>query len=194
MYANLIKAIERFIRLDNTETALLEKLFTVKQFSKGDFFLKEGQVCKDVGFIEKGIVRYFINHEGEELNYGFGQDNNFVCNYESFLDHSPSSKNIQFIEPATLLSISYDNLQVMYEGLREGQRFGRLVCEQIFVESLRQITSFYTDQPEQRYIHFIRSYPDLQQRIPQYHISSYVGVKPQSLSRIRKRLADSGKS
>jgi CRP-like cAMP-binding protein len=192
MYDNLIGAFERIIRLSHAEKKLLTSLFSRKKYARGDFFLKEGQVCKEVGFIEKGIVRYFINHDGEELNYGFGKENDFVCNYESFLDHSPSNKNIRFVEDAELLVISYANLQVIYEQVKEGQKFGRLICEQIFVESLRQVTSFYTHQPEERYILFIRSYPDLQQRIPQYYISSYVGVKPQSLSRIRKRLAASG--
>jgi CRP-like cAMP-binding protein len=192
MHTNLISTIERIIRLNKEEKKILSKLFAIKTYAKGDFFLKEGQVCREVGFIEKGIVRYFINHDGEELIYEFGKEYNFVCNYESFLDHSPSKKNIRFIEDATLLVISYDNLQLLYAHIKEGQRFGRLICEQIFVESLRQITSLYTHQPEERYIQFIRSYPDLQQRIPQYYISSYVGVKPQSLSRIRKRLAASG--
>jgi CRP-like cAMP-binding protein len=189
MYDNLIATIERIIRLDNGEKKFLQRIFLQKKYSKGDFFLKEGQVCKEVGFIEKGIVRYFINNDGEELNYGFGKEYDFVCNYESFLDHSASTKSIQFIEDTVLFVMSYSNLQELYERVKEGQKFGRLACEKIFVESLRQVTSFYTHRPEERYIQFIHYYPDLQQRIPQYYISSYVGVKPQSLSRIRKRLA-----
>lgn len=189
MYDNLIGTIERIIRLDTVEKKFLTGIFSERNYSRGDFFLKEGQVCKEVGFIEKGIVRYFINNDGEELNYGFGKEYDFVCNYESFLDHSASTKNIQFIEDAVLLVMSYGNLQELYEHVKEGQKFGRLVCERIFVEALRQITSLYTHEPEERYIQFLRYYPDLQQRIPQYYISSYVGVKPQSLSRIRKRLA-----
>ncbi|GAB3635194.1 hypothetical protein GCM10027422_07840 [Hymenobacter arcticus] len=73
--------------------------------------------------------------------------------------------------------------------MREGERFGRLVAEALFVNVLRQLTSFYEETPEQRYARFLATYPDLQQRIPQYYIASYVGVKPQSLSRIRGRAA-----
>jgi hypothetical protein len=112
----------------------------------------------------------------------------FACNYESFLDHSISSKNIQFIEDGTLLMISHAGLQQFYSDIKGGERFGRLIAERIFVESVKQISSLYTDPPELRYRKFIDTYPDLQQRLPQYHISSYVGVKPQSLSRIRKRI------
>lgn len=188
----LIETIAHIIRLSEDEKEYLQSLFTEKAYAKGDFFLKEGQVCKEVGFIEKGLVRYFFNKEGEEMISEFGKEGDFVCNYESFLDHSASHRNIQVIEDATLQIISYDNLQLLYKNVKEGEKFGRLACEQIFVNSLRQITSLYTDPPEKRYLHFINTYPDLQQRIPQYYISSYIGVKPQSLSRIRKRLINPG--
>ena len=72
----------------------------------------------------------------------------------------------------------------------QGERFGRLVTEQVFIQTLQDLTSFYTDGPEYRYERFIKKHPDLQQRISQYHIASYVGVKPQSLSRIRKRISN----
>lgn len=191
MHTSLIQVISQIIRLNEEEKNIIAGLFVPKQFGKGEFFLKEGQVCREAGFIEKGLVRYFINNDGEERIYGFGKENDFVCNYESFLDHSASAKNIQVIENSNILVISYNNLQVLYERLQEGQKLGRLVCEQLFVEALRQITSLYADAPEQRYTNFLASYADLQQRIPQYYISSYVGVKPQSLSRIRKRLSAS---
>lgn len=184
----LIETIAHIIHLDAEEKEYLLSLFSIKEYKKGDFFLKEGQVCKEVGFIEKGLVRYFFNKEGEELISEFGKEGDFVCNYQSFLDHSPSTRNIQAIEDVTLQEISYDNLQLLYKNIKEGEKFGRLACEQIFVSSLKQITSLYTDPPETRYLKFIETYPDLQQRIPQYYISSYIGVKPQSLSRIRKRL------
>jgi len=176
------------IALDEDEKELIRELFKEKHFPKGDYFLKEGQICQHAGFIQQGLVRYYINKEGEDKIYGFGKEGNFVCSYESFLDHSPSTKIIQAIEDTTMLIINYQELQQFYAGIKGGQKFGRLVAEQIFVESVKQLTSMYTDPPEQRYRNFLATYPDLQQRIPQYHISSYVGVKPQSLSRIRKRL------
>ena len=112
----------------------------------------------------------------------------FACNYESFLDHSISTKNVQCIEDSTLLMITHAGLQQFYSDIKGGERFGRLIAEHIFVESVKQISSMYSDPPELRYRKFLESYPELLQRIPQYHISSYVGVKPQSLSRIRKRI------
>jgi CRP-like cAMP-binding protein len=188
MHESLIATIEYFVPLADTEKELIRQLFKVKTFARGDYFLKEGQICQHVGFIQTGLLRYYINKEGEDLIYGFGKEGNFVCNYESFLDRSISSKNIQLIEDSCLLTISHHDLQQFYSDIKGGERFGRLIAEQIFVESVKQISSLYTDPPEQRYRKFLDSYPDLQQRLPQYHISSYVGVKPQSLSRIRKRI------
>lgn len=188
MHESLIDTIQYFVPLDEAEKALIKELFKVRTFARGEYFLKEGQICQHVGFIQKGLLRYYINKEGEDLIYGFGKEGNFVCNYESFLDRSISSKNIQLIEDSCLLTISHLDLQRFYSELKGGERFGRLIAEQIFVESVKQISSLYTDPPEMRYRKFLDTYPDLQQRLPQYHISSYVGVKPQSLSRIRKRI------
>lgn len=191
MHTNLIQVISAMIRLYEGESDIILTLFREKNYAKGDFFLKEGQVCKEVGFIDQGLVRYFSNQDGVEQIYDFGKENDFVCNYESFLDHSVSTKNIQAIEDSRLLTISYQNLQLLYQQVKEGQKFGRLACEHIFVDAIRKITARYTLAPEQRYLQFLAAYPDLLQRIPQYYISSFVGVKPPSLSRIRKRLSSS---
>ncbi|MDJ1498085.1 Crp/Fnr family transcriptional regulator [Cytophagaceae bacterium DM2B3-1] len=191
MHTTLIQAISSVISIDEREITCIKQLFKEKTATKGDYFLQEGEVCRQVGFLVKGLVRYFINNDGEEMIYDFGKEGNFMCNYESFLDHSASNKNIQFIEDSYFLTISYDHLQVFYEQIREGQKFGRIVCEQIFVDAIRKITSLYTHPPEKRYLHFMETYPDLQQCIPQYYTSSFVGVKPQSLSRIRKRMISS---
>jgi CRP-like cAMP-binding protein len=190
MYTNLIAAIEYFIRLDDEEKEFISSLAVSRTYQKGDYFLRPGQVCREVGFIEKGLIRHYLTKDsGEEATLHFGKENEFTCNYQSFLNHSVSQRGIQCLETSEILVISYDNLQKLYEGVREGEKFGRLACEQIYLQALDQITSIYGDEPEQRYLNFVNSYPDLQQRIPQYYISSFVGVKPPSLSRIRKRLS-----
>jgi CRP-like cAMP-binding protein len=190
MYINLITAIEYFIRLDKIEKDFISSLAICKTYQKGDYFLRTGEVCREVGFIEKGLIRYSgIKNNGEEITFHFGKENEFTSNYQSFLNHSASQRSIQCLEDSKILAISYDNLQRLYDEVKEGQKFGRLICESLYLQVLNQIGSMYTDEPEQRYLNFINDYPDLQQRIPQYYISSYVGVKPPSLSRIRKRLS-----
>jgi len=181
--------MQSVIDLNPKEIDCIEILFKSKSIKKNEFFLAEGQVCKHVGFITKGLMRYYINHNGEDKTYAFAQEGDFVCNNESFIPQTASTKIIQALEDCEILQISFTDLQVFYKSIKEGERFGRLVIEQVFIQTLQDLSSFYTDTPENRYQKFIKQHPDLQQRISQYYIASYVGVKPQSLSRIRKRIS-----
>ena len=188
MIDSLLYNMQSLIRLSPAETGIVTSLFKEKSYKKGDFFLEEGKICKQVGFVVKGLMQYYINHNGEEKTYAFSQENNYVCNYESFLPQSPSSKSIQALEDSDVLVISHADLQLFYANVREGERFGRIAIESVFIQLLKDISSFYTETPEIRYERFLKNHADLQQRISQYHIASFVGVKPQSLSRIRKRI------
>jgi len=188
MTEKLISNIKSIIDLTAKEVDCIDLLWKTKSIKKGDFFLAEGEVCKHAGFIVKGLMRYYINHDGEDKTYDFAQETNFICNYESFLPKTPSTKIIQALEDCEILQISYTDLQIFYNSIAQAERFGRIVIEQVFVHTLKDLSSFYTDTPEYRYDKFLKEHPDLQQRVSQYHIASYVGVKPQSLSRIRKRI------
>ena len=183
----LIERIRQIIQVSESEEQILRELFVEKQFAKGDHFLNEDQICRWLGLIHHGLVRYYVNVDGEDKTYYFGKEGDFVCDYESFLPQKPSNKNIQVLEDSSLYMISHEGLQYLYDHLKEGDRFGRLGIEQVFVNILQQLTSFYNDPPELRYGHFLENYPEISQRIPQYYIASYVGIKPQSLSRIRNR-------
>lgn len=188
MTENLLSKIQSIVDLSPEEIDLIKMLFRPKLLKKSDFFLAEGQVCKQVGFLVKGLMRYYINSDGEDRTYEFAQENDFICNYESFIPKTASTKIIQALEDCEIWQISYEDLQILYKSVRQGERLGRLVIEEVFIRTLQGLSSFYTDTPEQRYGEFIKHHPGLQQRISQYHIASYVGVKPQSLSRIRKRI------
>jgi CRP-like cAMP-binding protein len=190
MTEQLITSIKYCINLNPEEVDRVKLLFKEKFIKKGDFFLAEGKICKHVGFIIKGLMRYYIDHDGEDKTYAFAQEGNFVCNNESFISQTPSTKVIQALEDCEIMQISHADLQIFYKSISEGERFGRLVIEQVFIQTLQDLSSFYTDTPEQRYEIFLKKHPDLQQRVSQYHIASYMGVKPQSLSRIRKRISN----
>lgn len=183
----LLEKIKRFIRLSESEEQILEGLFVEKHFARGDFFLRENQVCRHLGLIHQGIIRYYINAGGEDKTYYFGREGDFVCEYESFIQQTSSDKNIQALEDCSIFLISFGDLQRLYSEIKEGNLFGRIGVEQVFVSILQQLTSFYNDPPELRYRRFLESFPDIVQRVPQYYIASYVGIKPQSLSRIRNR-------
>jgi CRP-like cAMP-binding protein len=183
----LIDSIKQIISISGDEEQLIKQLFAEKQIKKGEHFLSEGQVCRSLAIISAGLVRYYINDDGNDGTYYFGREGDFVCDYESFLPQEPSNKNIQALEDTSLYIVSHDGLQQIYNELKEGERLGRLGIEHIFVNVLQQLSSFYRDSPEVRYQRFLNTYADISQRVPQYYIASYVGIKPQSLSRIRKR-------
>lgn len=105
------------------------------------------------------------------------------------IKQSASTKSIQAIEDSELLTISRSNLQIFYNEVGDGNLFGRIHIENVYADTVRHLISHYTEIPEARYQKFLTDNPDLNQRIPQYYIASFIGVKPQSLSRIRKRLA-----
>jgi CRP-like cAMP-binding protein len=186
---SLIEKIRLIVPLSEMDITLIGTLFQPLLLKKGDYFVQQGQVCQQVGFIQTGLMRYFVNQDGDEKIYSFGLENDFVCDYESFLSEQPSRRAVQAIEDSSLVVISSASLQRLFSELTYGEKFGRVVIEQIFVKTIGQLVSLYTDSPEARYQAFLDEYPSLSARITQYHIASYVGVKPQSLSRIRARWA-----
>ncbi|MGY0035623.1 Crp/Fnr family transcriptional regulator [Pedobacter sp. NJ-S-72] len=186
---SLILAINYFISLSDEDENLITKLFTRIHLPQDGYFLQEGNVCRHVAFIDQGLVRYFINNDGNERTMYFNKENEFVSNYQSFLSKTVSHVSIQALEPTTLYTISYENLQRLYSEIKEGERFGRLAVEEIYLAAMHQLNSLYTDTPTNRYQYFLTAFRELTQRIPQYYIASYVGIKPQSLSRIRKRIS-----
>ena len=186
---SLLNTIRYFIPLSASDEAIVRRLFHKKVFKKGEHLLQAGNVCRYVTFIETGLVRYYFNSNGEERTNYFNKEGEFVCVYTSFLPQIPSDINIQALEDTTIFVISFNDIQELYRAVEHGERFGRLAIEQVYLNAINQIGSMYTDPPEVRYTKFLSNFRDIAQRIPQYYIASYVGIKPQSLSRIRKRTA-----
>lgn len=170
---------------------IVESLFDTKTLAKGELFLQEGKICRDLGFINKGLVFYYVTNDGTEVVHNFAMENEFVCNYDSLINKTPSQKNIIALEPTELLCISYNKLLQLYKSISNGEKFGRLHMEDVYTDAIKHIISFYTDTPQHRYAEFVRTRKELLQRVPQYYVASYIGIKPQSLSRIRKRMLKS---
>lgn len=187
MSQNLIEKLRTYIEFNEDEERFIANVFKVKHFAKGEHFLFAGDVCREAAFIESGVFRFYINTGERDATYYFAAENEFICDYPSFLPQRPSSINIQALEAAEIRAISFDDLQRFYRQITFGERFGRLIAEEIFVDSIQQLTSFYHDKPAVRYQNFVHRFPQLVQRLPQYYIASYVGIEPQSLSRIRRR-------
>jgi len=185
----LLKAIRHYIPLSSDDEAIIRSLFRTEKLKKGQHLLQAGNICRNIFFIEEGLVRYYSVIDGEEKTSYFNKEGEFVCDYASFLPQRPSTINIQALEACTIYFISHSNLQLLYEQVKYGDRFGRMALEDVYVNLINQVNSLYNDPPELRYQIFLTRFPDTGQRIPQYYIASYIGIKPQSLSRIRKRMA-----
>lgn len=187
MYVELLRILSNFANLDENETELIKASFKPYSLLKGDFFLKEATVCRNVGFLHKGLVRYFVHKDGEESTFEFTSEGEFIGDYQSFRKASVSVQNIQAIEDCELLIIDYPNIQNIYNTTKNGNLIGRQIITHRFEIMVNQILEVYMQNHEDRYRSFIDKYYGLTQRIPQYLIASYVGVKPESLSRIRRR-------
>lgn len=184
----LILRIKDYIPLSDTEISVVESLFVQERYKKNEILLQEGTICLKLFFIAEGIVRFSQSKDGEERTFVFRDEGAFCNDLESFLHKTPSKQSMTAIGPATVFSITYDNLQIFYDKLQYGDRFGRLAIEQVFVMVVNHLTTFYSETPKQRYIRFAQQHKHLMQRIPQYYIASYVGVTPQALCRIKKKL------
>lgn len=193
MYNKLIDMFKTFISINEEEKHLISNLFREKHYKKDEWFISEGKVCNQVGFVVKGLLYYYWNDDGEVSVFEFGREGDFVTNYESCIYQTPSDINIQFLEDTVLLVITYSDLNELFERLNEGERFGRLILEHLFIERIKAISSFYRHTPEGRYERFLDIHTNLPGRVPQYLIASYIGVKPQSLSRIKQRMGQDSK-
>jgi CRP-like cAMP-binding protein len=189
MSDTLLSSIGLYITLSAKDCEVARSLFKKRTLEKSDYLLKEGEICRHLSFVDKGLLRYYMNDDGREITHFFAGENDFACNYESLLKQTPSRKNIQAIEDTILWTISQTDLDIFYKQTEQGQKFGRLLMEKELLNTIARFLEHYTHGPEQRYQDFLSQFSALQQRIPQYFIASYVGVQPPSLSRIRKRMA-----
>lgn len=185
---SLIQAFKKYVDLNGDDVDLIKKLFEIKELRKNEYFFQPGIVCDKFAFVKKGLLRHFVYFDGEEKTIYFSSENDFVCDYESFVNKTGSKKAIIALENTTIAFISYYNIQIFYSKVSSGERFGRLYLEETFTNVINHIISSHTDSAEQKYLNFLSSYKHLQHRIPQYYIASFVGVTPQSLSRIRRNL------
>jgi len=192
VHSTLLKTLDHIADLDKEEIELITACFKTYNLAKGDFFLKAGEVNRHVGFLIKGLVRYFVYKNDEESTFEFTKEGEFIADYQSFNNHTPSIQNIQAIEDCEMLIINYPDVQAIFNTTKNGNLIGRQIIEHRFDVMVNQLLAIYMQNHEERYKRFLSQYADLAQRIPQYLIASYVGVKPESLSRIRRRFAKGG--
>lgn len=174
-------------RFDPHQIATILSYFDPIEIEKQGFFLKTGQICRRAAFIESGFLMYFkINDRGEEVVCDFAQEGSWVAQYESFIHQAQSPLSIKAIEPTRIQAISFDALNKLYEMVPAFEKYTRSIVEKEFFNSIKRSADFQALLAEERYQQILNTKPELLQRVPQYYLANYLGVAPQSLSRIRK--------
>ena len=159
------------------------------EIKKKDYFVRQNEPCKYVGFVESGIFRYTrINNEGKEHIVGYSFTEDFVCDYPSLIKQTGSLTNIEAVTDCSVYVLSMKELNDYWETNMDTQRFGRLVAEENFIEIYGRLLEFYCDSVEQRYIALLQRCPNLPQLITLKEIASFLGVTPETVSHIRKKL------
>jgi len=154
------------------------------------FFLKEGQICDQMAFVGKGELRmFYITKEGKEINVEFFFENDFVASYQSFIRQAKSKYYIQALSDCELVTISHSALQNAYANSPYWQKFGRIIAEKVFSLAEQRTEGFLFCNAEERYLNLLQNRPIFLEKIPLYHIASYLGIEPESLSRLRKKLS-----
>lgn len=163
-----------------------------KSFKKGELFNDYKNVCKELGFVIKGTFRSYIidQKSGDEKNIFFFSKNGFVTAYKSFVKQIPCNYYTEALTDARIVCINIFDLKKLYEASHEWECFGRLTAEMAANIVIDRVESFLLKSPEERYLELIEAHPELYEKVPLYHISSYLGIQGPSLSRIRKRIAD----
>jgi len=149
--------------------------------------LRNGEICRYVTFINKGLLRYYYLSDGREICTGFLAENSYVSEYASFLTQQPAAANIDALEDCELLHLSYSDMQWMYRHYPVMETFGRRMAENLFIEVSNHNSRLLGNTPEERYSWLIAHRPFIIQRVPQYMIASWLGISPEHLSRIRKK-------
>ncbi|AQX11018.1 Crp/Fnr family transcriptional regulator [Elizabethkingia meningoseptica] len=163
---------------------LLKKI----SLKRSEYFLKEGELCEYLGFLKSGLMRTFYNNEnGADINFNFHFNHHFFTDYESILKGVKSKMNIKALEDSEILLLHKDDLQKLYQKEAYWQEFGRKMTEVIYLSAKKRIEELLYYSPEKRYSNLLTENPQIFQLVAQKHIASYLGIKPQSLSRIRNR-------
>lgn len=182
---NIEKTINQTIT--DSEFDRFLKLMFEKSFDKKDFLIEEGRVCNDIYFIEQGsCYSYITDQKGDKHAVQFALEGYWISDLYSFFSSRKPIYTIKTLEATKVLALNKANFQKACDNISCFDRFFRILIQNAYVSVQYRLAKTNSEDAEKRYSEFSKSYPDFVQRIPQYLIASYLGIKPQSLSRIRK--------
>jgi len=191
MQNNIRKNIEAKInqKLTDAEFEKLSGWFVPVQLENKMQFVNEGQVSRNLYFVDSGATHTFIvDKKGEVHTVQFGFEGYWIGDMYSFFSGNPAIFNVETLESTTLFAMTHADFEKACEQIPKFEMFFRILVQNGYLSSLQRIAKSFSEDAEQRYLTLIKRQPDLLQRVPQYLVASYLGIKPQSLSRIRQKL------
>jgi CRP-like cAMP-binding protein len=194
MYNELKTYCKAVVPLSDDELLLIDTYFEVKQLKKKEFLLQDGKVCNFIGFIVEGTIRHFHIKDGVEKTCDISFENSWTTDFQSFTHNTSGIMNLQALEETKVLIIRKENLYKLYNECRKYETFGRLMAEQVAQRATEIAMSLSSEKPEERFENLMHKQPDLFQRVPQKYIANFLGISPESLSRIRSRVFQKQKS
>ena len=194
MYNKLKTYCKTKVPLTDKELNLIDTYFETKNLKKKDFLLQDGKICKFIGFIAEGTIRHFHIKDGIEKTCDISFESAWVTDFQSFTHNTYCIMNLQAMEDTTMLIIQKENLYNLYNECRKYETFGRLMAEEVAHRATEIAMSLSSDKPEERFQNLLKKQPDLFQRVPQKYIANFLGISPESLSRIRSRILGKSKS
>ncbi|WP_432410974.1 Crp/Fnr family transcriptional regulator [Rasiella sp. SM2506] len=186
MYDKLLDHIKQIVPGTMMDKKILGDYFTPKLFEKKEHFLKQGYICKLAGFVIEGCYRnYMLSTEGKEINTGFGFENWWLGDVSSFVNQTPSLINTQFLENTTLLTITAKNHLDLLETSQCFREYTYKLRSKATMASVLKLSEL-SEYAKTRYRVLLEKYPNIQQRVSQKHIASFLQITPEALSRLRK--------
>ena len=173
---------------NNEEWEVLEQKHSQRAFKKGEYLIKQDKICEDISFITQGIFVSYFKADSKKRIRGFFTEGNYISDYRSFLTQQPATTVVQAAEDCEVLQISFKHLEECYTLDKAYERWGRKMAEQSYVAMFDRMQSLSILTYKERYLQLQQKTPDVLQRVPQYMIASYLGITPEALSRLRKRM------
>ena len=181
-------AVSRLSVLDDEEWERFAALFEIRHLEKGEFLIRGGQVEDHIYFLAAGSTRSYFLQDGKEITVDFHFEGEFVTAYFSLITREPTATWIALLQDSEVIAISYSALQALYRVSASGERVGRLMAEYQYVRRFRKEMEMLAFSAEERYRRLLERSPEIVQQVSVKHLSSYLGIQPESLSRIRKAL------
>lgn len=189
MDSPLISFLQLLTAITKEEATLIQSCFEFRTFKEGEILLREGNVCQEQFFICKGILRIFsVNERGIERTHFFFRENQFCTIFQSFEEHTPAEAGIQAACEVTVLSITKTKLLALYQKLPYLKGLINQLNQQRMLDKINSRNLYIGEDAESQYKLFLLQQPDIALRVAQKDIASFLGITPQSLSRIRKNI------